>query len=84
VDPIKEPLINYILSLAYRRFCNQGASLKACPEKYSWAWLKLVTQSANPPASPIGRGLMRKSNQPADKDKVLETIEYIETQHSLI
>jgi len=28
--------------------------------------------------------VMRKSNQPADKDKVLETIEYIEAQHSLI
>jgi len=28
--------------------------------------------------------MMRKSNQPADKNKDLETIEYIETQHSLI
>ena len=27
---LKEPLINYILSLACRRVRNQGASLKAC------------------------------------------------------
>ena len=27
---IKEPLINYVMSLAHRLICNQGATLKAC------------------------------------------------------